>query len=59
MTPMPERNENHIGFAVIGCGVIGSTHAQAIASIEGAHLAVVCSRTPEKAREVAGQYGAA
>jgi UDP-N-acetyl-2-amino-2-deoxyglucuronate dehydrogenase len=48
-----------IGFAVIGCGVIGSTHVQAIDSIEKAHLAVLCSRPPDRARELAEQYGAA
>jgi len=48
-----------LGFAIIGCGVIGRTHAQAISSIKGAHVAVACSRTLEKASELAEQYGAA
>jgi UDP-N-acetyl-2-amino-2-deoxyglucuronate dehydrogenase len=48
-----------LGFALIGCGVIGRTHAEAIASVEGAHLAVACSRTPETARRLAEEYGAA
>jgi UDP-N-acetyl-2-amino-2-deoxyglucuronate dehydrogenase len=47
-----------LGFAIIGCGVISHTHAEAIASVEGAHLAMTCSRTPEKACELAEQYGA-
>jgi UDP-N-acetyl-2-amino-2-deoxyglucuronate dehydrogenase len=51
--------DDSLGFALIGCGVISHTHAEAIASIEGAHLAVACSRTSEKARQLAGQYGAA
>jgi UDP-N-acetyl-2-amino-2-deoxyglucuronate dehydrogenase len=34
-------------------------HAEAIASVEGAHLAVACSRTPETARRLAEEYGAA
>jgi UDP-N-acetyl-2-amino-2-deoxyglucuronate dehydrogenase len=51
--------DDSLGFAIIGCGVISRTHAEAIASIEGAHLAVACSRTPEKARQLAEQHGAA
>jgi hypothetical protein len=32
--------DDSLGFAIIGCGVISRTHAEVIASIEGAHLAV-------------------
>ena len=46
-----------LGFALIGCGVIGRAHAEAIAATEGAHLAVACSRTAESARGLAEQYG--
>jgi predicted dehydrogenase len=48
-----------LGFAIIGCGVISHTHAEAIASVEGAHLAMTCSRTSVKARQLAEQCGAA
>ncbi len=40
-------------LAIIGSGNIARTHADAIALLPGVRLAAVCSRNPEKARELA------
>ncbi len=37
-------------FAIIGCGVIGSTHADAIAAVPGARLIAVADSVMEKAK---------
>ena len=43
-------------FGILGCGVIGPHHAQAIAGIEDAELVAVADVSTERARELAGQY---
>lgn len=48
---------SRIGFAIVGLGGIAETHAKAIASIEGASLVAVCSRSLAKAREFASRHG--
>ena len=53
MSPEP------LGFAVIGAGVIGPTHAQAIAAVADAKLVCVCDVIEERAKALAEQYGAA
>lgn len=43
-------------FGVVGCGVIGATHADAIASIEEAELSAVCDEVEERAQELARKH---
>ena len=45
-------------FGIVGCGVIGPTHAQAIASLPDAQLVAVTDINPEKAQRLAGEYAA-
>ncbi len=45
-------------FGLVGCGVIGPTHAQAIASLPDAQLVAVTDINPEKAQRLAGEYAA-
>lgn len=53
MSPEP------VGFAIIGAGVIGPCHAQAIEQAPDARLVCVCDIIEERARELAEKYGAA
>ncbi len=43
-------------FGIVGCGVIGPTHAQAIASLPDAQLVAVTDINPEKAQRLADEY---
>src|SRR6266852_470911 len=45
-------------FGIVGCGVIGPIHAEAIASLPDAQLAAVTDIIPERAQKLAAQYGA-
>jgi len=45
------------GFGIVGAGVIGATHAEAIAMIPSARLAAVADLNPGRARELAGKHG--
>jgi UDP-N-acetyl-2-amino-2-deoxyglucuronate dehydrogenase len=45
-------------FGIVGCGVIGPTHAEAIASLPDAQLAAVTDIIPERAQKLAARYGA-
>ena len=47
-------------FAIIGCGVIGPTHAQALKALqpEGVRLAAFADEVPERAEALAAQFGA-
>src|SRR5713226_2714496 len=45
-------------FGIVGCGVIGPVHAEAIASLPDAQLVSVVDLNPEKAQKLASQYGA-
>lgn len=47
-----------LGFAIVGSGMIAGVHAQAINTVEGAHLVGVVSRSPERGREFAARHGA-
>src|SRR5215211_2840612 len=40
-------------FGILGCGVIGSHHAKAIAGLQGAELVAVADVVPELAEELA------
>src|SRR2546422_4260669 len=43
-------------FGIIGCGVIGSTHAEAITNLPGAQLVAVADITPIHAQKLADMY---
>lgn len=43
-------------FGIIGCGVIGPTHAEAITSLPDAELVAVADIVPEKAQKLADKY---
>ena len=45
-------------FGLIGCGVIGPTHAQALASLPDVELSAVTDPVAEKAEKLAARYGA-
>ncbi len=45
-----------IGFGVVGCGVIGPTHCEAINAVPGAQLRAVCDTNPAQAQKLAQQY---
>ncbi len=45
-------------FGIIGCGVIGPLHAEAISSLPDAALVAVADTDAEKAQELAQKYGA-
>src|SRR2546425_3977054 len=45
-------------FGIVGCGVIGPVHAEAISSLLDAQLVAVIDLVPEKAQKLAEQYGA-
>lgn len=47
-----------IGFAIVGAGVIGPLHAQAITAQPDARLVAVCDEIPAAAEKLAAQYGA-
>src|SRR5438045_390429 len=49
---------NDFRFGIIGCGVIGATHAEAINSLPGAQLAAVADIVPANARQLANKYAA-
>ncbi len=51
---MPEK----LRFGIVGCGVIASTHAEAIASLPDAQLVAVADIVPECAQRLASTYGA-
>src|SRR5687768_7368360 len=56
-----ERNSamaERIGFGILGCGVIGPHHAEAIAGLhDDARLVAVADRTPERAQALAQKHG--
>lgn len=47
-----------VGFAVIGAGLVGPTHAAAAARAPGGQLVAVCDQRPERAEALAEQFGA-
>lgn len=44
-------------FALVGCGSIASTHADALAALPDVHLAACCDIVPEQAAAFAQKYG--
>jgi UDP-N-acetyl-2-amino-2-deoxyglucuronate dehydrogenase len=53
-------NETHqtVRTALIGCGKVGHTHAQALSTLPQSDLVAVCSRSGESAERFAQQYSA-
>jgi len=47
-----------VGFAVIGVGLVGPTHARFITEAEGAELKVICDLREDRGRPLAEKYGA-
>jgi UDP-N-acetyl-2-amino-2-deoxyglucuronate dehydrogenase len=47
------------GFGIVGAGVIGALHAEAIGMVPGARLVAVTDALPESAKELAGRYDCA
>ena len=45
-----------IRSAIVGCGVIGPTHAKSLADIPNAELVAVCDIMPERAEKLAAAY---
>lgn len=45
-------------FGLVGCGVIGPVHAEALASLPDAVLVAVADLIPERAQTLAARYGA-
>ncbi|GCE31811.1 oxidoreductase [Dictyobacter alpinus] len=43
-------------FGIVGCGVIGPTHAEAIRSLDSAELVAVADIVPEKAQKLADKF---
>jgi len=46
-----------VGTAVIGCGKVGDTHAQALKSLAESRLVAVCDADATRAETFAGRYG--
>ncbi|MFO8006196.1 MAG: Gfo/Idh/MocA family oxidoreductase, partial [Candidatus Brocadiia bacterium] len=46
-----------VRYAVIGCGVIGPVHADAVCRSPSAELVAACDVVPERARQCADTYG--
>lgn len=47
-----------LGFAIVGCGAVADTHAQAITHLTGGRLVAVMSRDLTKAKTFAAKHGA-
>lgn len=47
------------GFGLVGPGMIGKVHAEAIEAIPDAQLVAVCGRSEDKTKEFAGRFNAA
>ncbi|GAB4557738.1 MAG: Gfo/Idh/MocA family oxidoreductase [Anaerolineae bacterium] len=46
-----------VGFAIVGCGVIGRSHARFLQDVPGARLIAVADVIPERARDLAEAFG--
>jgi UDP-N-acetyl-2-amino-2-deoxyglucuronate dehydrogenase len=51
--------DRKIGYAIIGCGNIGPSHAEGVLACKDAKLVAVCDIIEEKARNMAAKYGSA
>ena len=56
---MPKTSQTPLRFAIVGCGTIADTHAQALAALtpEGVSPTVCCDVVPERAASFAAKYG--
>jgi predicted dehydrogenase len=45
-----------IGIGIVGCGLIGRVHAEAIKAIAGVRLVAVCGRDTERTKEFAAHF---
>lgn len=52
-------SESKLRYGVIGCGVVGPVHADAVCRCPGAELRAVCDIIPERAERVGSEFGAA
>ena len=59
MTASSSSSPSHLGFGIIGVGMIADFHAQAIAHTRGGRLVGVASRNAENARSFAQKHGVA
>ncbi|HOF88594.1 MAG TPA: Gfo/Idh/MocA family oxidoreductase [Armatimonadota bacterium] len=50
---------DRVRLGIIGCGMIGSFHAQVVQDVSSIELVAACDIVPEKAGAVAEQYGVA
>ena len=50
--------DGKIGFALIGTGMAGLTHARELKFVKDAKLVAVCSRSEERVRQFAQEFGA-
>jgi UDP-N-acetyl-2-amino-2-deoxyglucuronate dehydrogenase len=50
-------SKQHYGFAIIGAGVIGRSHAQYLQRVEKGKLVVICDKNEENGRKLAGACG--
>jgi UDP-N-acetyl-2-amino-2-deoxyglucuronate dehydrogenase len=57
--PAPVSGARRHGFGIVGAGVIGAVHAEAIGLVPGARLAAVTDHAPERAKALAGAWGCA
>jgi len=51
-------SDNAIGYAVIGTGLVGPTHAKFASQSQGAQLRVICDLRADRGEPLAEQYGA-
>ncbi|MCR8633422.1 Gfo/Idh/MocA family protein [Paenibacillus radicis (ex Xue et al. 2023)] len=50
-------DKQQYGFAIVGAGVIGQTHAERLLSVDKGKLVVICDEVADKAKELAEKYG--
>jgi UDP-N-acetyl-2-amino-2-deoxyglucuronate dehydrogenase len=48
----------NIGFGLVGCGVVGEVHAEALRAVPGGQLVAVCARDPARTAQFAARFGA-
>ena len=53
---MPDKLQNPLRLAIIGCGLIGKKRAAALAKVPGATLVAVCDLDAARARDLAALY---
>ncbi len=51
------RDQSGLGFGIVGCGMIGHFHAQAVQAMQGGHLECLFDVRAEAAEKLAAEYG--